>query len=141
MPPSERLGLDIKRAEHALMAAKGAALRRADLTVAQYAALFTLKDNPGMSAAAVSRACLVTPQAMTSVLRTLEDRGLVERRTHPWYQHVRQIELTEAGERAVTAADREAVRIETRIHRALTADERDTLRQLLSRCVDAIAEE
>ncbi|MGC4745288.1 MarR family winged helix-turn-helix transcriptional regulator [Micromonospora sp. DT201] len=138
MSASERLGLDIKRAEQALMAAKAAALRPADLTVAQYAALFTLADNPGMSGAALARACLVTPQAMTGVLKALEDRGLVLRSPHPWHHHVLETHLTEEGRATLLRCDREAVRIERRIADALSPDERDQLRDLLARCVAAI---
>lgn len=62
MTAGERLGLDIKRAEQALMAAKSTALKDAGLTVAQYAALLALSDNPGISGAALARECLVTPR-------------------------------------------------------------------------------
>lgn len=138
LPTEQRLGFDIKRAEQALIRAKTAALKPVDMTVAQYAALMTLKDNPGISAAALARACLVTPQAMTSVLRLLSERGLVERRPHRWHQHVLETRLTETGAAVVTTADREAIRIERRILDALNPAERETLRELLGRCVEAI---
>jgi DNA-binding MarR family transcriptional regulator len=138
MPADERLGLDIKRAEQALMAAKAAALRPAALTVAQYAALFALADNPGMSGAALARACLVTPQAMTGVLKALEDRDLVRRTSHPLHHHVLETHLTEEGRATLHRCDREAVRIERRIADALSPVERDQLRDLLNRCVSAI---
>ncbi|MFG1839595.1 MarR family winged helix-turn-helix transcriptional regulator [Micromonospora sp. NPDC049175] len=138
MPADERLGFDIKRAEQALMAAKAAALRPAELTVAQYAALFALADNPGMSGAALARACLVTPQAMTGVLKALEDRGLVRRSPHPWHRHVLETSLTEKGRATLLRCDREAVRIERRIADALSPAERHQLRDLLARCVEAI---
>lgn len=141
LPPEQRLGIDIKRAEHALIRAKTAALRPADLTVAQYAALMALKDSPGISGAALARACLVTPQAMTSVLKLLHERGLVERRRHPWHQHVLETHLTESGRVAVTTADEAAIRIEARIRDALSPTERATLRELLDRCVEAIEAE
>ena len=141
MPAGERLGLDIKRAEQTLMAAKSAALRTANLTVAQYAALAGLAENPGISGAALARACLVTPQAIAAVLKTLEERGLVTRSAHPWHQHVLESHLTDAGLAALTVADREAVRIERRIAEAFTPKERQTLRDLLARCVTAIQED
>src|SRR3954447_7248619 len=84
MPAEERLGLDIKRAEQELIAAKQVAVRPAGLTVPQYATLYVLAANPGISAAALARACLVTPQAMTVVLKNLDAHGLVERTPHPW---------------------------------------------------------
>ena len=138
MPFSERLGLDIKRAEQALMAAKTAALRPSDLTVAQYAALAALREQPGLSGAALARACLVTPQAMVPVLRHLEERGLVARTPHPVHGHVVEVRLTDAGQALAADADRAAVAVERRLADAFSADERRTLRDLLARCAEAI---
>ncbi|MEV4491855.1 MarR family transcriptional regulator [Micromonospora coxensis] len=138
MPPEERLGLDIKRAEQTLMSAKSAALRESGLTVAQYAALIVLAGNPGISGAALARACLVTPQAMAAVLKTLEERELVARSRHPWHQHVLETRLTDAGRDLLAQADRAAVRIERRLADEFTDEERQALRDLLARCVTAI---
>lgn len=140
MPASERLGLDIKRTEQELMSAKNAAVRAAGLTVPQYAALYALDGNPGMSAAALARACLVTPQAMTVVLRNLEDHALVERTPHEWHRHIKEVRLTDAGRAALAAADERAVTVERAIAAALTTDERATLRDLLKRVGTAIGE-
>ncbi|MEV0647756.1 MarR family transcriptional regulator [Phytomonospora sp. NPDC050363] len=140
MPAGERLGLDIKRAEQELMAAKSTAVRAAGLTVPQYAALFTLDGNPGMSAAALARACLVTPQAMTVVLRNLEEHGLVERTPHEWHRHIKEARLTDEGRAALAAADERAVKIERAIAAALSPQERETLRDLLKRASTAVGE-
>lgn len=139
MPADERLGLDIKRAEQTLITAKQAAVRPAGLTVPQYAALFALADSPGISGAALARACLVTPQAMTVVLKNLEERGLIERSPHPWHRNVLETRLTEAGRTALVAADERAVVIERAIAEELSEEERRTLRELLSRCNEAVA--
>ncbi|WP_433429766.1 MarR family winged helix-turn-helix transcriptional regulator [Nonomuraea sp. CA-141351] len=139
MPADERLGLDIKRTEQALIAAKQAAIRPAGLTVPQYAALFALDGNPGMSGAALARACLVTPQAMTVVLKNLEERGFIERSPHPWHRNVLETRLTEAGRAALEAADERAVVVERAIAAEFSAEERKILRDLLARCGEAIA--
>ncbi|MEV4109404.1 MarR family transcriptional regulator [Nonomuraea sp. NPDC049695] len=139
MPAEERLGLDIKRAEQALIAAKQAAIRPAGLTVPQYAALFALAGSPGISGAALARACLVTPQAMTVVLKNLEEQGLITRSPHPWHRKVLEARLTEAGRAALEAADERAVVVERAIAAEFSAEERETLRHLLARCGEAIA--
>ncbi|MET7331263.1 MarR family transcriptional regulator [Nonomuraea sp. NPDC005650] len=139
MPVDERLGLDIKRAEQTLIAAKQAAVRPAGLTVPQYATLLALVGNPGISGAALARACLVTPQAMTVVLKNLEERGFVERSSHPWHRNVLETRLTEAGHAALTAADERATVIERAIASEFSAEEREQLRSLLARCNEAIA--
>jgi DNA-binding MarR family transcriptional regulator len=138
MSASERLGLDLKRAEQALMTAKHAALK--PLTVPQYAALFALSTSPGISAAALARACLVTPQAMTVLLKGLEERGLVERTPHPWHGNVLETRLTPAGLTAFETADEKAVAIERHLSEEFTEAERALFRSLLARCVTSLGE-
>jgi DNA-binding MarR family transcriptional regulator len=139
MPAEERLGLDVKRAEQELMAAKHAAVK--PLTVPQYAALFALAAKPGISSAALARACLVTPQAMTVVLRNLGELGYVSRSPHPVHGHVLETHLTPAGATALAAADAVAVAIERRISDAFTPAERETLRTLLARFTASIRDD
>lgn len=136
MPAQERLGLDVKRAEQELMAAKHGAVK--PLTVPQYAALFALSSNPGISSAALARLCLVTPQAMTVVLKNLVELGYVSRSIHPIHGHVVETYMTPEGKQALTVADAAAVTIERRIASAFTEEEQETFRDLLSRFVGAV---
>jgi DNA-binding MarR family transcriptional regulator len=132
-----RLGYDIKAAEVAFMSAKADALRALGLSVAQYAALLTLRDNPGISGAGLARACLVTPQASAATLKTLEAKGLVTREQDDWNRNARPTRLTDDGARLVAEADAVAVAVEQRMHDALDGDERATLRRLLAKCREA----
>lgn len=141
MPPEDRLGLDIKRAEQELIAAKSAVVKTAGLTVPQYAALLGLNGSPGISAAALARACLVTPQAMNVVLKNLHERGLVARTPHPWHRNVLETQLTRKGIEASEAADVRAVEIERRISDQFSPEERELLRSLLARAVSAIRDD
>ena len=77
-----RLGRVLKRAEQSLLRAKSGALRPVGLTLAQYVALSELDAQPAITAAALARASLVTPQAMMVVLKSLEDQGLITRTPH-----------------------------------------------------------
>jgi DNA-binding MarR family transcriptional regulator len=138
MPVSERIGSPIKRAEQALNAAKNAALKPVGVTVAQYAALLFLTENPGISAAALSRLCGVTPPTMNTVLTNLQDRGLVERTPHEWHKNVLETRLTEQGAAIMKDADARAVRVERALAAGFTDQERATLMELLDRCVDLL---
>ncbi|MCC3775968.1 MarR family transcriptional regulator [Streptomyces sp. UNOB3_S3] len=133
MPLTERLGLHIKRAEQELMAAKHAALRPLGLTVPQYVALYTVDAQPGVSAAALARACLVTPQTIATVLANLEAKELITRQPHPWHRKVTEVRLTDDGRRLLKRADAEAVAIERRIADGFSAEERALLIELLAR--------
>lgn len=135
LPVSERLGSHLKRAEQALSAAKNAALKQAGLTVSQYAALLHLSANPGISAAALARACAVTPPTMNTVLKNLQEHGLVERTPHEWHRNVLETRITEKGARVLASADPRAVRVERGLAAEFSPEERETLVALLGRCV------
>jgi DNA-binding MarR family transcriptional regulator len=129
----ERLGSHLKRVEQELNTAKTAAVKPAGLTVPQYAALFVLAEQPGISAAELARRCLVTPQTMTTILRNLEAAGLIERTPHPLHKHVIETRQTPAGRKALDQADERAASVERRLAAAFSQDELDTLRALLAR--------
>jgi DNA-binding MarR family transcriptional regulator len=139
MPMQERLGLHLKRVEQELMAAKHAALRPLGLTVPQYAALCGLAEQPGISAAALARMCLVTPQTMSTVLVNLEHKELITRRPHPWHRRVVEVELTSEGQRLLEQADTLAVEIEARLAASYTPAEREQFIRLLTRASDSLA--
>jgi DNA-binding MarR family transcriptional regulator len=139
MPIEERLGADLKAAVDALMTAKQAAVKPSGLTVPQYSALLFLNDNPGISAAALSRLCLVTPQTMTTILQNLESAGLIVRTPHPWHRNMLETRLTEAGQAAFDKADERATEVERGLAAEFTADELKTLRSLLARCTAALS--
>lgn len=140
MPVPERLGSHVKRAEQALNATKTAVLKPAGLTVSQYAALLHMAENPGISAAALARACAVTPPTMNTVLKNLQERGLVERTPHEWHKNVLETRLTEQGEKVLADADARAVRVERGLSEEFTPEERETLVALLARTIDYLDE-
>ncbi len=120
------------------MSAKSGALRDLDLSVAAYAALLAIDRTPGISPAGLARECLVTPQAINSVLKTLTERGLVERTPHPWLRHATETTLTDQGRTVLAEADERAGSVEQRLADAFTPQERETLRRLLARAAEAL---
>ncbi|MFV2173639.1 MarR family winged helix-turn-helix transcriptional regulator [Actinomadura sp. LOL_016] len=100
----------------------------------QYGALLQLAGNPGMSAAALARACAVTPPTMNTVLRNLQERGLIERTPHEWHRNILETRLTAEGEAVLRSADERAVRVERGLSAEFTDAERESLVALLGRC-------
>ncbi|GAA1105462.1 hypothetical protein GCM10009663_54510 [Kitasatospora arboriphila] len=139
MPIDQRLGHHIKRAEQELIAAKHAALRPFKLSTPQYTVLLVLSEEPGLSGAALARRCLVTPQTMSSVLGTLEGRGLVERKPHPIHQHILEARLTRSGRTLLARADQAAMAVEQALDAEFDAEERERLLALLGRATAALA--
>ena len=134
----KRLGSHLKRVEQELQSAKAAAVKPAGLTVPQYAALFVLDEQPGISAAELARRCAVTPQTMTTILRNLESAGLIERTPHPLHRHVIETRPTPTGRKALDQADERAAGVERRLAAAFSEEELDTLRALLARVSTAL---
>ncbi|MEV8534535.1 MarR family transcriptional regulator [Streptomyces sp. NPDC051211] len=139
MPVEERIGSHIKRAEQALLTAKNAALKPAGVTVPQYAALAWLAEKPGISAAALARLCGVTPPTMNTVLKNLQERGLIERTPHEWHRNVLETRLTEEGRSVMAVADAAAVRVERGLAAEFSAAEREQLIALLGRCIGVLS--
>ncbi len=139
-PTDESLGKLLKRSEQTLLRAKSAAVKRVGLTLPQYVALAELAARPGITGAELARACLVSPQAMMVVLKAMEEQGLVERTQHKRHATVLEIHLTSVGREALSAARKHAEPIEERIAQALSRAEIATLRALLRRCIEAVAD-
>lgn len=139
MPPEERIGPHIKRTEQELIAAKTAALRPFGLTVPQYSALAYIALQPGVSAAALARSCLVTPQTMATVLNNLENKQLVTRQPHPWHRNANELTLTADGQALIERADAAASAIEQHIADAFTPAEQVQLIELLGRISHRLA--
>jgi DNA-binding MarR family transcriptional regulator len=137
-PTAESLGKLLKRTEQTLLRAKSAAVNTVGLTLSQYVALAELAERPGITGAELARACLVSPQAMMVVLKTMEEQGLIERTKHPRHQTVLEIHLTSVGRETLGAAREQAEPIEQRIASALSKEELQTLRTLLPRCIVAV---
>ncbi len=134
----QRIGMVLKRAEQAMLHAKNVALKPVGLTLAQYVALAELNRQPGITAAALARACLVTPQAMMVALKSLDEQGLVRRVPHPRHPNVLELHVTDAGNEVLATARRLVGPVERLITEAFSADELETLGRLLIRWADAL---
>lgn len=89
------------------------------------------------SAAELARAAFVTPQALTTSLRTLEQRGLVERAESLSYGRVRATRLTPAGRTLADVVRRRVQALERRALSALTPEDQKTFSSLLTKYAEA----
>jgi DNA-binding MarR family transcriptional regulator len=133
----QRIGIVLKRAEQTLLRAKSAALKPIGLTLAQYVALAELERQPGIAAATLARACLVTPQAMMIVLKTMDEQGLIVRAAHPRHPNVLELQITDAGREALHLGRQHVEPLERRVTGAFSQTELDKLTELLSRLIAA----
>jgi DNA-binding MarR family transcriptional regulator len=136
--PGQSIGMVLKRAEQALLRAKSAAVKPAGVTLAQYVALTQLELRPGIAAATLARACLVTPQAMMVVLKAMDEQGLISRSPHPRHPAVLELRITAAGREVLHAARQRAEPVERQVTKAFSAAELQTLTGLLNRLTEAL---
>jgi DNA-binding MarR family transcriptional regulator len=141
VPASPSLGKMLKRAEQSLLWAKSAALKPSGLTLAQYVALAELERQPGITAATLARACLVTPQAILVVLKSMEEQGLISRVLHPRHANVLELGITAVGRESLDTARKLVEPLEKRILGSFSAREQAALRKLLERFINAVEED
>jgi DNA-binding MarR family transcriptional regulator len=110
-----RIGYLLVQAHHAFASAMDAALRPSGLSRAQFGTLSVVVRQPGLSAADLARAVMVTPQAINLLVTALERDGLVERRPHPTHGRILEIHPTKLGVRRLDAAYPAVIELEDRI--------------------------
>jgi DNA-binding MarR family transcriptional regulator len=125
------IGYLLRQASHTFRSAMDATLLPHGLNSSQYAVLSVLARDPGSSGADLARACNTTPQAMNGVLATLAREGLIERHPHPTHGRIRQVSLSDEGERRLEAAQPDVRELEAAIERDLTKEEIATVKAWL----------
>lgn len=130
----ERIGYELKRAQHALRLAMDQALRQLRLTTPQYAALVSLEQERGLSSAELARRSFVTPQTMSAIVANLEQRRLVERGPRSDHGRILDTRLTARGAKLVAAAHDRVRAIETEMASGLSGRERSRFVRMLRSC-------
>jgi DNA-binding MarR family transcriptional regulator len=126
------LGYLLYRVMAALRPQVNAELRPLGLGLPEFVCLRVLSTSPGRSSAELARDTNVSPQAMNTVLRGLQDSGVVARPASVSSGRALPAELTSKG-RAVLKRAEAAVRVaEERILTNLAVAERQELKRLLA---------
>jgi DNA-binding MarR family transcriptional regulator len=107
---------------------------RVSLTFGQVSTLSILSIQPGLNGAQLARRNMVTPQAMTGVLRQLATRGLVERRDHPESLRADSWHVTARGEKQLSRGRMAFAEATEKMLSALSPQEISTLQEYLQRC-------
>jgi DNA-binding MarR family transcriptional regulator len=138
--PEHILGFLLKSLQHTLRQRIDEALRKqgVELSFAQFAALFNLHSDPGVTGARLARRAFVSPQTMNSALRALERDGYIERRPHPLSRRADSWSLTEAGLAELKRARQVGSTIFERMLAELNAKELAAFVDYLRRCIAAL---
>ncbi|HEY8684346.1 MAG TPA: MarR family transcriptional regulator [Chloroflexota bacterium] len=111
------------------------ALRAYDLTTPQWAALGCMAQNAGISGAELARVHRLTPQTMNTILHNLEQHEMIRREQHPTQGTVLCVFVTDEGHERMTEATQRVEAVQERMLSLLNAEERETLVELLERCM------
>jgi len=124
---ADRVGYELKKAQHALRLGIDEELRELGVTTPQYAAMSVLAEEPGLSNAQLARRSFVTPQTMNQILARLGASGMVERRAHAEHGRVFQ-----------RLCHRRVFAVEEQMVSALSDAERLRLIRALRGCAEAL---
>ena len=137
MQPSDAersVGYLVKRVQQGLRRRCDAALKPTGLSMAQYSTMRALHEHPDASAAELSRLCFVTRQSLQDVLAGLRAGGLIATVDAPPRGRSRSLALTRLGSRKLNAAHRAVFTVEAEMLQGISARDRRSVAELLTRC-------
>jgi DNA-binding MarR family transcriptional regulator len=136
MELTENLLWLLKQAFYFSLTSVNDAISSHGVSTAQIGVLRQLSNEPGLSGAELARRLLISPQGVQLALTSLERRGLVERKQDPQHKRILQAYLTDEGRNVVATVLGDAVAAHEEVFGVLSAQEQETLRELLSRVVE-----
>ena len=105
------------------------------MTPVQYAALIAIRDRPGMDQRTLVDHLAIDRSTIGSTLKLLEGRELIFRITPKDNQRVKQLFITEGGDRLLQSTRQHIHRVQERILTPLRASERKVFIEFLTRLV------
>lgn len=127
------LGYLLYRVGAVLRPEVSAVLGRLGLTLPEFVCLRLLSMSPGLSSAELSRSTNVTPQAMNTVLRRLEEVGAVERPTSVSSGRALPATLTSQGRTLLRRAETAVRDADSRILSKLTETQQREFKRMLEK--------
>ena len=135
---NQLIGYRLKEVQSLLRSRMEETLRPLGITVAQYVCLEILKSTPGASNAELARQAFVTRQTMNTLLRGLQERGLIERATHATKGRALPTMLTPQGEQMLALATGRIRDVEQQMVGGLSDAKRQELWDLLTICIEGL---
>ena len=136
----QRVGLLFRSVNVNFREAIEAALREQDvsLSFAQVSVLSILNGNPGLNGAQIARLAMVSPQALTSVLRQLSASRLLDRKPHPESLRADSWHITDKGTKLLTRARTAFDEVTSRMLSGLNTQDVASLERYLRLCAGSL---
>ena len=107
-----------------------------ELTPVQFAALSSIRQNPGIDQATLAGAIAYDKATLGGVIDRLETKALIQRTVSPHDRRARVLTLTDAGEAMFQRVAPEVAELQNDILSGLDASEREQLLTLLRKTTD-----
>ena len=125
------LGYNARRAALAVIAVFLQRMEPFGLRPVDFSVLTLIAHNPGITSRQICTALDILPPNLVGMIKSLDKRGLIERRAHPTDRRAQGLHVSAAGKRLQREAQATATQLEQDVSQALTADELQTLNHLL----------
>lgn len=135
-PAARALPIALLRAREAVMSRFRPLLAGHGVTEQQWRVLRVLNESGPLDGAEISRQCFILPPSLTRIIRTLEERGLINRRASDRDGRRLEISLTTDGIQLIDAVTPDSLQIYRDIEKTFGARELEALLDQLQELAD-----
>ena len=125
------LGYNARRAALAVIGVFLQRMAPFGLRPVDFSVLTLIAHNPGITSRQLCAALDILPPNLVGMIKSLDKRGLIERRPHPTDRRAQGLHLSPAGKKLQKSAQSTATQLESDVASRLSAAELDTLKGLL----------
>jgi DNA-binding MarR family transcriptional regulator len=126
----------IRRLQQIAVALFFAGTRRFDITPVQYAALFSIREKPGLDQTALAHVIAFDRSTIANVVERLESKKLITRKAGASDRRTKRLYITPAGQKLLAGAIPAVQSVQEMILAPLDPGERDAFMAMLQRMVD-----
>ena len=130
------LGYNARRAALAVIGVFLQRMAPYGLRPVDFSVLTLIAHNPGITSRQICAALDILPPNLVGMIKSLDKRGLIERRPHPSDGRAMGVHLTSEGTDLTAQAEATVAQLEQDASGRLTATERKTLIRLLQKIYD-----
>jgi DNA-binding MarR family transcriptional regulator len=125
------LGYNARRAALAVIGVFLQRMAPFGLRPVDFSVLTLIAHNPGITSRQLCAALDILPPNLVGMIKSLDQRGLIERRPHPTDRRAQGLHLSPAGRKLQKSAQTTATQLEIDVASRLSTDELDNLKTLL----------
>lgn len=127
------LGYNARRAALAVITVFLQRMAPYGLRPVDFSVLTLIAHNPGITSRQVCAALDILPPNLVGMIKSLDKRGLIERRPHPTDRRAQGLHLSPTGRKLQKDAQATATKLERDVANRLSDQELDLLKELLQR--------